>query len=149
MIREFIYNGISPSEFGSKVCYFDAESDRTGVVMTYNTAFQNSTKRHLATSVDFTERLEIPFSIIKDPCSDINNNVYSVDEQRDILKWLTPRTKKRLEVTDEEGVGLYYVGYFNVSKILAGDDVIGFNLTLSIIKYISLKVFQKIKLKHF
>ena len=130
---DFNYDGLFLSDFGCVLCTFDNASFGTysvGSEISFNTTPINFGKRHLLTSVRYDSCLSAEFTICKN-AENLRNNenkYFTIEEQRDILRWLNRPNFHTFYLLDEGYEDIYYNASFNVSKIELAGNVIGFSL---------------------
>ena len=132
---DFKYDGFRLSDFGCIICTFDSpgsESYSVGSQITYITVPVNSGKRNYLTGAKYEECISAEFQICKDVERLMDNDKYfSVEEQREIVRWLNRTEYLPLEIINDGYENIYFEGSFNIEKFEVSNNVIGFTLTLS------------------
>lgn len=131
---DFQYDDLYLSDFGCIICTFDDNHSPETISMGSEISFTKSAvsngKRYMITDASYDNCIEAEFSICKDPdlCFDYEDQFFTLEEQRDIMRWLNRTEMKRFCLIDDEHVDMFYEGSFNVSKIELNGDVIGMSL---------------------
>lgn len=135
----FIYDGEALTDYGFIICTFDGplgmETVSAGSEMTMNTVMQAEGRKYNLASVTYETPYEMTaFQICKAPiCGEEQfqeDYVVTVDEYRDIMRWLNRKGYYKFRLDDDEWQGIYMEGTFNVSRIEIGGQLFGFELTL-------------------
>lgn len=129
---DFEYDGARLSDFGYIICRFDSSGTDTisnGSTITFNTVSTLNGTKHELTSSIYEDCLEATFQICKDPCVYSDNEI-SLDEMRDIMRWLNRKGFYKFKLLDMEYSGIYFEASFNVSKIEIGGKICGFELEM-------------------
>ena len=113
------------------IARFDSSGVETisGAEITFNTTpSQNGQFHHLVSST-FEEPLTATFQICKNLC-DTSDSEISLDEFRDMSRWLNRSTFHKLRFIDVNGEysNIWYEASFNLSKIEIGGKIVGIEL---------------------
>ena len=134
----FIYDGEALEDYGFVICTFDGpsgmETVSAGSEMTMNTVMQAEGRKYNLASVTYETCYELTFQICKAPsCTKTqvqSDMVITVDEYRDMMRWLNRKKYLEFRIDDAEWQGIYVEGTFNVSRIEIDGVLYGFELTL-------------------
>lgn len=137
---DFEYNGRYLSDYGFVVCDFDTVSGiseiSAGSTITFEKVSRNSGKKFELVHTKYTECMTSTFDICKNPdIYDEANMVITLDEFRDIVRWLNRRSFNLFHfVSDDGGVDeietSYHNASFNISKLMLGERLCGIRLNL-------------------
>lgn len=132
-VTDFEFDGKLLSEQGYMIGYSDGipESITNGSEITLNTTpFQNGMLYELTTTT-YNECLTTTFNVYKDPCVFGNEYVFSMEEIREMMRWLNRKKFYSFRFMDGDYMNLEYRATFtNISREFCGGDVIGLVLTL-------------------
>lgn len=135
--KTFTYDGVSLADMGYIVCKFDGGgASLDGINTDSQRDWDNISvmwgKFMPWTVSTFGDRLEMEFSIMKEPCGD-NSLVITPAEMVQLKRWLSRPTAKILRFPEEEGFEhIYYEGSFNVEEVwLNAEGRYGANLTFT------------------
>ena len=129
---DFEYDGLRLSDKGFVICKFDSSGVETitnGSTITFNTVSTMRGVKHELTSVEYADCLTATFQICKNLCLDKNEEV-SLEDMRDIMRWLNRKSFHKFKLLDNEYTGIYFEASFNVSKIEVGGRLCGFELEM-------------------
>lgn len=132
---DFQYDDLFLSDFGCIICTFDdshsPETISMGSEITFTKSAVSNGKRYMITDASYDSCVETEFSICKDPdlCFNYEDQFFTLEEQRDIMRWLNRTEMCRFSLLDDEHVDMFYEGSFNVSKIELNGEVIGMSLS--------------------
>lgn len=132
----FEYNGIMLSDFNCVVGNFDGSESFTtnsdGNRLSFNTAtFANVDKFRLLNPT-YEQPYKHTFSIVKNNCNVMSDQIFSQDETNAILRWLNRKEYHIFNPLDSDNMytGFFYNATFNVGEITLNGDVVGFTLEL-------------------
>lgn len=132
---DFEYDGRYLSDYGFIICDFNASSDAnvvaSGSKLKFNTVSQNRGKKYSLTSTQYDECIQTTFDICKNP--DLYDDLeISIEEYRDIVRWLNRQKFLKFRIFDEENEiePCYYEASFNISKIKISDVLYGIELEM-------------------
>lgn len=132
MIKDFVYDGISMSSMGYVRCNFDSAGDLDEITTDSQRNIENLSLlngRYQPLILSYEDTYNPTLSFCKDPCGD-NDDYISAYEMRQIKRWLSPTTPKKLEISfDPDFEKVYWQGIFNVAEVWARGRRVGFNLT--------------------
>lgn len=133
---DFEYDGQLLSDFGLITCSFDSvdvENVSAGSQITFNTTSVYSGKDYLLTDTKYEECLSAEFDICKNLCytSSGDFEYFTIDEERDLMRWLNRRTFQEFRLLAPGYEGIYFEGSFNVEAVKLGENILGFHLTLT------------------
>lgn len=127
---DFEYDSSNLSDRGFIICKFNANKTETvsnGSNITFNTvSVRNGEKNDLISST-YKECLSAKFQICKHPCVSKDMEI-SVNETREIMRWLNRKSYKKLKFIHDEYLNIFFEASFNVSKIEINGKVHGFEL---------------------
>lgn len=130
---DFQFDNLLLSDFGCIVCTFDSGSPETismGSEITFTKSAVFNGKRFIIADAKYESCIETEFSICKDPdlIEEYEDRFFTLEEQRDIIRWLNRAKMCDFSVIDDEHVDIFYEGSFNVDKIELNGKVIGMHL---------------------
>lgn len=129
---DFEFDGVRLSDKGFIICSFDelnVETISIGSYIEFNMIpTLNGTKHELINST-YEDCLTTTFCICKNICG--NNDVYvSLEETRDIMRWLNRKNFHKFKLIDDEYSNIYFEASFNVSKMEINGRVCGFEIEM-------------------
>lgn len=126
---DFEYNGRSLSEFGFIICNFGSKGIETVGIpnITFNTVSTMNGEKHELTSSEYGDCLTTTFQICKNLCSAENEEI-SIDELREIIRWLNRKEFHKFKILNEDYLLFYFEATFNVSKIEMDGKLFGLEL---------------------
>ena len=127
---DFEYDGHLLSDKGFIICKFGSDGIETvsnGSYITFNTVSTMKGAKHELTSTEYNDCLTTIIQICKHPCLSDTNEV-SVNEQREIMKWLNRKEFHKFKLIDAEYIDIFFETSFNISKIESNGKVYGFEL---------------------
>lgn len=132
-VYDFMYDGILLSDKGYMICRFDSGGTDTvtnGSELSFNTvSTQHGAKQEL-TSVEYGDALTATLQICRHPCL-YNEDPISVEEIRDVMRWLNRKDFHKFSfVDDNEYINIYFNASFNVSRVEIDGIVRGFELEM-------------------
>jgi len=133
---DFEYDGIFLSDYGCIICTFDSldtEDVSVGSQLTFDTIKVDRGKFNFLSIAKYEECITSEFQICKkvDNLMDKDLRYFTVEEQREIIRWLNRTTYLPLSIFDDGYETLYFEGTFNVTKIEVASNVLGFTLSLT------------------
>lgn len=131
-VYDFLYDDIYLSDKGFMLCKFDSSGVETmpnGSQITFNTVSTRNGERHELTSAQYDECLTATLQICKDPCIP-NNEEVSLEEVRDIMRWLNRKEFHKFVLINDEYIDTYFEASFNVSRVEIGGVIVGFELEM-------------------
>lgn len=138
MYTDFEFANRRLSDFGCIMCNIGSDSGLRDVDIgndiTFNTVKNNQSSLHKNTSSTYGSVYSVTFDIIKNPCgNDKENVIMSLDETRNIVKWLNRRDyyKFKMYGNDPTIMSLIYFGSFNVKQKMIGSEIIGLSVTFT------------------
>ena len=134
MITDFIYDGNRLSELGYVTCVFGSGGDTDTVTTDSQRNFDHLSlfngKYQPFSVVNYTDVFSTKISCCKDPCRDDSDDPITLDEMRQIKRWLSPASPKKFYIPDDaEYDDIYWEGTFNVEEVWSAGNRVGFNLT--------------------
>lgn len=130
---DFEYDGIRLSDKGFIICKFDSggvDTISNGSTITFNTVPTLNGNKHEFTSAQYDDCITATFQICKNICSSIDNEEISLEDIRDIMRWLNRKGFYKFKLLDNEYSGFYFEASFNVSKIEFNGKTYGFELEM-------------------
>lgn len=129
-VYDFEYDGLNLGNKGFIICKFGSggiETVSNGSYITFNTVSSMRGTRHDLTSVEYADCLSTTFQICKHPCISGDREI-SVQESRDIMRWLNRKEFHKFKLLNVEYMNFYFEASFNVSKIEMNGKLYGFEL---------------------
>lgn len=130
---DFEYDGIALSDKGFMICYFESKGVETvsnGSVITFNTVPTRYGAKFEHTSSQYEECITTTFQICKRCCGARKHEDISLEDARDIMRWLNRKGFHKFKLMDWEYAGFYFEATFNVSKIEFNGRIYGFELEM-------------------
>lgn len=137
LVNDFEYDGLLLSDFGCIICSFGSggglETVTNGSNITFNTSPILKGTKFVLTNTQYEECLSAIIQICKNPCNlkTQEDAYFNIDEQANIMRWLNRKEFLKLKLLKEGYENVFFEGSFNVSKVIMGDDCIGFELSLT------------------
>lgn len=134
---DFEYSGKRLSDFMSMIGSVDGggsiESLESGNKLSMIDVETPYLKRMRNINSKYGEMLSREYTIIKNTCNGEPLDTYSMNECNAIMRWLNQPTYRKFKpiYSSEEWSEVYYNATFNVTPIVCGDEVIGFNLQMT------------------
>lgn len=134
---DFEYDGLNLSNFGCIICTFDSAGQNSvsmGAVITFDKTYIRGSKKFLQNGISYESCLEAEFYICKNPChiTDDKEMYFSIDEQRELMRWLNRGEYLKFKPLDDEYGNIYYEGsFYNIEKVEFSGEVIGLHLYLT------------------
>lgn len=131
---DFQFDNLYLSDFGCIICTFDSGGSPETISMGSEISFTKSAvsngRRFMITDAKYENCIETEFSICKNPdlVDEYEDRFFTLDEQRDIMRWLNRTEMCRFTIINDEYIDIFYEGSFNVSRIELNGDVIGMSL---------------------
>lgn len=129
---DFEYDGIRLSDKGFMICKFDSggvDTVSNGSEITFNTVSTLRGVKHELTSVEYGDYLTATFQICNNYC-DRRSEEISLDDMRDVMRWLNRKNFHKFRLLDDEYSGIYFEASFNVSKVEVDGKLYGFELEM-------------------
>lgn len=129
---DFEFDGVRLSDKNFMLCKFDSggiDTISNGSEITFNTVSTLGGARHELTSVEYGDYLTATFSICSNYC-DGGGEVISLEDERDIMRWLNRKGFHKFRLIDDEYSGIYFESSFNVSRVEIDGRLIGFELEM-------------------
>lgn len=132
---DFQYDGLRLSDFGCIICTFDQSGTETfsvGSQITFNTTPVFRGRKHLLAGIRYEECIEMQFQICKNPDDLIEeeDKYFTVEEVREITRWLNRGRFKKFKLIDDEYTDYYFEASFNISRIELASRIIGMDLNV-------------------
>ena len=134
--KDFIYDGVRLSDYNCMIGQLDGGGIDTvsiGSVLTLTTVRTANTYRFRYVTAKYDTAYSCTFQIFKVDCANIDNYKFTEQDVAQIMRWLNRKGfyEFRKIDDDEEVTDIYYMATFpTINKIVDGDDVIGFELTM-------------------
>lgn len=128
---DFSYNGVRLSDLGYMICRFDSggiDTVSVGSEISFNTIPTLNGIKHELTSSSYEDCLSFTLQICKNQCDRNDDLEISVDEFRDLMRWLNQKNFYKFRIINDEYTGIYFEASFNVSKVEADGKIIGLEL---------------------
>ena len=132
-VYDFEYDGVLLSDKGFIICKFDSSGVETvsnGSELTFNTVATLNGVRHELTSVQYEDCLTTTFQICKHPCVYDSDEEITLEEVRDMMRWLNRKGFHRFVLINDEYINTYFEASFNVSRIEVGGIIRGFEIEM-------------------
>lgn len=129
---DFEYDGVSLSDKGFIICNFGSNGMKTvsnGSHITFNTVSTMKGSKHELISAEYEDCLSTTFQICKHPCI-ANEEEISVEEIRDISRWLNRKEFHKFKFLCAEHINIFFEASFNISKIELDGKVCGLELEM-------------------
>lgn len=129
---DFEFDGIRLSDKGFVLCKFGSggiETITNGSEITFNTVPTLRGVKHELTSIEYSECITATFQVCSNFC-DGGSEEISVEDERDIMRWLNRKSFHKFKLIDNEYAGIYFEASFNVSKIEIDGRLCGFELEM-------------------
>lgn len=130
---DFEFDGVRLSDKGYIICNFDSSGIETisnGSEITFNTVSTMNGAKHERTSSEYEDCLEATFQICKHPCMFDDVKEITLEDMRDIMRWLNRKGFHKFKLLDDEYSSIYFEASFNVSKIEVNGVIYGFELEM-------------------
>ena len=131
--HDFIYDGIKLSDKGYALCKFSdsgIETIANGSIITWNKVPVLRGRRHLTASILYDQVLTTTFTICKNPCDSVDVEPITVEEMRELMRWLNRQQTHRFQFVDGDYKDYFFNATFNVGKIEIGGLIYGLELTM-------------------
>lgn len=128
---DFEYDGILLSDMGCMLCVIDTSLDNSitvGTDITFNVAKAFDGKRFYSTHTTYDSPLTETYEICKKCNSE--SKEFTLEEVREITKWLKRLNKHKLKFIGEEFNDFYLEASFNVYSIEKSGKIIGLQLNM-------------------
>lgn len=121
LAKNFEYDGEFLNDRGFVICRTDAPSDfetiKSDSQMTFDTtSLTNGKSMELISSV-YEDRIELSFCICKYSCKNPDPSPITLEESRNIKRWLNRPTFHKFKLIQPEWSNIYMEGSFNVQNI--------------------------------
>ena len=130
---DFEYDGLLLSDKGFVICHFDGNSGfntiSAGSQITFNKVKTLGGAKFEQTSSTYEECLTSTIQICKNTC-ETNESTITLDEYRELMKWLNRKTFHKFKIIDDDYVGVYFEASFNISRIEMGGKLVGLELAM-------------------
>ena len=131
----FEYDGLQLSDFGFMLCKFDdggVDTVLNGSEISFNTVPTMRGMKHELASSSYENCLTATFQICKNYCDYSNDEEISVEDMRDIMRWLNRKEFHKFKLIDHDGEysGMFFEASFNVSRIEINGRLYGFELEM-------------------
>ena len=129
---DFEYENFKLSDFNMIICKFGSSGIET--VSGSHIAFEmistmNGTKHELI-SYKYDNYLTSTFQICKNSCGKNVSNEITIDEYRNIVKWLNRKELHKFKLIDEDYINVFFEATFNVNKIEMNGRIYGLELEM-------------------
>lgn len=126
---DFEYDSVRLSDVGLQLCKFDGGGMDTinFPEITFNTVSMHGGIKNHITSVEYEECLTFTLQICPNMC-DGRDFELTVDDIRNLSKWLNRRKFHKFRLIDDEYSGISCNASFNISKVEMDGKVIGLEL---------------------
>lgn len=128
---DFEYDGILLSDMGCMLCVIDTSLDQSitvGTDITFNTVKAFGGKRFYSTHTTYESPIEQTYEICK-RC-DYNSDGFTLEEVRELTKWLKRKNKHKLKFIGDEFKDFYLEASFNVYTVEKSGKILGLQLNM-------------------
>lgn len=131
---DFEYNGELLSEHECIIGY--VSDDNSSNISLGNNLKLNTVKNmdmSLLINSEYPDVIQKTFTIVKNPCGNLDNSIFSEPEVESIMKWLNRKEYHKFKpiYSNDEYTDTYFIGTFTrVEGVLIGGEICGFTLTL-------------------
>lgn len=127
---DFEFDSIRLSDKNFMLCRFDSGGVDTIDMpeITFNTVSTSHGLYNHITSVAHEDCLAFTLQICKNLCDDSNMEI-SVDDLRDLTRWLCRKKFCKFKLIDDELSGIYFMASFNLSRVEIDGKLIGLELS--------------------
>ena len=129
-----MYNNRKLSDYGCILCNItntvDTEIISIGSEINFNTVYTPSNHKFKLMSTTYTEPYKAVYQICKYDCRNPDDTCFTTEEIASITRWLNQKVYKKFKLISDDSQydNIYFLGTFNVSKIVLGDETIGLEL---------------------
>lgn len=130
---DFEYDGVKLSDMGYMICRFGGEGDdtiATGSQITMNTVPVLYGRKHEFISSGYDSYIEATFQICKKICDGSELYEISVNEERQLMRWLNRMNYHKMVFLGDEYKNYYFEATFNLASIVVNGVVCGIQLTM-------------------
>lgn len=129
---DFEYDGKHLSDMGYVICRFD-NSGGTDIVsngseITFNTISTLGGRKQEFVSTRYDNCLETTFQICKDHCIYQDDYVITIEELRELTRWLNRKEYHKFKLLDDSYYNLFFEGSFNISRVEVAGQLVGLEL---------------------
>lgn len=126
----FNFNNETSEDHGVIICSFGTSNDTVdaGSKVEFTLVNVPNSSRVIKTNSSYKEQLQIQFSICKNFCESETDN-FSMEDQRDIMRWLLRKDFKYINFEQDGFENVYYNVQIQLEQQRAGCDVVGYNVT--------------------
>lgn len=131
---DFEYDGLRLSDFGYMLCNFDGggmDTIEMGSTISFNTIPTLGGVKHELTSAAYEDCLTATLQICKNQCDGNQDLEMSVDDIRNLMRWLNRKNFHKFKLIDTDYASIYFEASFNVSKIEMDGKVYGLELEMT------------------
>lgn len=128
---DFEYDGILLSDMGCMLCVIDTSLDQSitvGTDITFNNVKAFGGKRFYSTHTTYESPIEQTYEICK-RC-DYDNDGFTLEEVRELTKWLKRKNKHKLKFIGDEFKDFYIEASFNVYTVEKSGKILGLQLNM-------------------
>ena len=128
---DFEYDGLTLRNMGFMICKFGSngvEITPNSSAITFNTISTMRGAKHEITSSEYSECITSTFQLCKYSCN--QSEEVSVDEAREIMKWLNRKGYYKFKLIDVDYMDFFFEASFNVKKIEINGKIYGFELEM-------------------
>lgn len=129
---DFEFDNIRLSDKGFMLCKFDSggvDTVSNGSEITFNTVSTSRGVKHELTSIEYGDYITATFQVCSNLCDGRGEEI-SLEDARDIMRWLNRKNFHKFRLLDDEYSGIYFEASFNVSKIEIDGKLYGFELEM-------------------
>lgn len=130
---DFEYDGVKLSDMGYMICRFGGEGDdtiATGSQITMNTVPVLYGRKHEFISSGYDSYIEATFQICKKICDGSELYEISVNEERQLMRWLNRMNYHKMVFLGDEYKNYYFEATFNLASIVVNGVACGIQLTM-------------------
>lgn len=130
---DFEYDGMLLSDFGFIVCTFGNDGTDTisnGSEITFNTTPVHNGEKQERASITYKKTIETTISICKNVCDANTKFSMSVDEVREMMRWLNRKEYLPFRIMTDEMLDIYFSASFNVNRVEINGETVGLELEM-------------------
>ena len=130
---DFEFDNYRLSDFQLIICEFGSNGIKTvsnGSNISLNLVSTMNGTKHELIGYEYADYLTTTFQVCKNPCGKNVDNEITIDELRDIMKWLNRKDFYKFKLIDDEYINIYFEATFNVKKIEFNGKIYGLELEM-------------------
>lgn len=150
---DFEYDGVHARDYGLVICKINSSSSSESLSIGADINFNRVSSQHgniqYITDVSYDDVLETTFQVCKYDCKTSKASPFTVEELRDITRWLNRDEDHILKMIGRNDIydNVCYEGTFNIKKIEINGEVIGLELYFTSNRPFALENLRRISIK--